>query len=343
MVTDERLQGAIARCFRACQQLLSVLQERVVGQNQLIEQVLTAFLAQGHVLVEGASGVGRSLIVSTLAKALQGTFRQIFFSPDLMAADLVGREVLLEDESTGHRRPHLEPGPIFANFVVVRDIQFALPRIQSLLMEALETGMVTVGGRPRELPRPFLVLATQNPTIQHDIHPLPYEHLDRFLFFVRVDYPSAVDEWHIARSAQAKVPDPEPLLTLADWQEFANLVDKIAYPEDLLGYTWALVRASRPRAEDSPDFVDRWVASGASTRGLVAFIRAAKARALLFGRPAVGLEDIHAVVKPILRHRITPNEAAEAQALSSDALIDMIMEAVRPDRTYRPPELPAEK
>ncbi|MCS7238292.1 MAG: MoxR family ATPase [Thermoguttaceae bacterium] len=339
MVVEADLQAAINRCYEACQRLVAILRERVVGQTQLIEQVLTAFLAQGHVLVEGASGVGRSLIVSTLAKALQGSFRQIFLSPDLVAADLVGREVLIEDQTTGQRRPHLEPGPIFANFVVVRDIQFALPRIQSLLMEALETGMVTVAGRQRELPRPFLVLATQNPAIQHEIHPLPYEHLDRFLFFVKADYPSAADEWRIARSAQAKVRDPEPLLTLAEWQDFADLVDKIVYPERLLGYTWALVRASRPRAADSPDFVDRWIASGASTRGLVAFVRAAKARALLCGRAAVGLEDIQAVVKPILRHRITPNEAAEAQALSSDALIDMIMEAVRPDRTYPPPEL----
>lgn len=339
MNQEMELERAIRRCAQACQQLSLVIEERVVGQSALVEQVLIAFLARGHILVEGASGIGRGLIVSTLAKALQGSFRQIFLTPDLVAADLVGRELLVEEAGTGQRRPQLEPGPLFANFLVVRDIHFTMPRIQSLLMEALETGRVTVAGKPRDLPRPFFVLATQNPAWEQESHPLPYEHLDRFLFFVRADYPSARDEWQIARAASARCRDPEPILSASEWHQFGELVDQIDFPEDLLGYAWALVRASRPRAEDSPDFVDRWVAAGASTRGLVAFIRAAKARALLRGRKAVALEDIHAVVKPTLRHRIAPNEAAQAQALSSDALIDMIMEAVPPDRSYAPPDL----
>ncbi len=339
MFPESALENAIERCATTCQRLATLIGERVLGQSALIEQVLTACLAQGHILVEGASGVGRGLIVATLAKAIQGSFRQIFLTPDLVAVDLVGREVFVEELDTGQRRPQLEPGPIFANFVVVRDIHFTMPRIQSLLMEALETGRVTVGGKPRELPRPFFVLATQNPAMEQEVHPLSYEHLDRFLFFVKADYPSAIDEWRIAQAVSGKLPDPEPILTVGEWQHFGKLVDQIRFPEDLLGYAWALVRASRPRAADSPDFVDRWVAAGASTRGLVAFVRAAKARALLCGRGSVALEDVHAVVKPTLRHRIAPNEAAQAQALSSDALIDMIMEAVPPGRLYPPPDL----
>jgi MoxR-like ATPase len=326
------------KCGELCRQLSELIGQRVIGQQQLIEQVLTAFLAGGHVLVEGATGIGRASIVATLAQALQGTFRQVYLTPDLVPADLVGREVLIEDLSTGQRRPQLEPGPLFANFLVVRDIPFALPRIQSLLMEAMESGRVTVSGKPRELPQPFFVLATQNPALQEDIHPLPTEHLDRFLFFLKADYPAAGAEWQIARAAVLRHPNPQPILDLERWPNFPGLVDQIGFPEQLLGYAWALVRASRPRADDSPDFVDRWVAAGVSTRGLVALIRAAKARALLRGRTSVELDDIQAVVKPALRHRILPNEAAQALALSSDALIDMIMEAVPPNRNYAPPE-----
>jgi MoxR-like ATPase len=338
MSGDKYSEEDIRQCHELCRQLSNLIAQRVIGQEELIDQILTAFLAGGHVLVEGATGIGRGLIVATLAKALHGSFRQVYFTPDLTPADLVGREVFIEDVTSGQRRPQLEPGPIFANFLVVRDIPCALPRIQSLLMEAMESGQVTVAGRLRDLPRPFFVLATQNPAVQEETHPLPLEHLDRFLFFLKAEYPSAADEWRIARSAAERPPDLNPILEVEKWSSLSGLVDQIDFPESLLGYAWALVRASRPRASDSPDFVDRWIASGASTRGLLALIRATRARALLRGRRSVELEDIHAVVKPVLRHRISPNEAAQAQAITSDALIDMIMEAVPPNRRYAPPQ-----
>ncbi len=336
--SGKELESAIEACHAHCQRILEEVNCWVIGRRSLIEQLLIAFLARGHVLIEGVPGIGKSLIVQILAKISQGLFREIQLTPDLAPLDLLGREVIVEDLTSAQRRPQLEPGPLFANFLVARDINRTLPKIQALILDALEGGLVSVGSKLHNLPRPFFVLATQNPLHPEDTYPLHEAQLDRFLFFLKADYPSGAEEWEVAKRAAGAVEEVPPLVTLEEWSGYQELVDRISMEDSVLGYAWALVRASRPRAPDSPEFVDRWVAWGASTRGLIALVRAVKARALLYGRAAAQKEDVYAMAKYVLRHRIAPNEVALAQALTSDRLVEMIMESVPQDQSYAPPE-----
>ncbi|MBC7351765.1 MAG: MoxR family ATPase [Thermogutta sp.] len=330
--------AAVERCHQAYLRIREELAKVIVGQQRVIEEVLIAILARGHALLEGVPGLAKTLLVSSLAQATHLSFKRIQFTPDLMPSDVTGTDVIQEDPKTGERGYKFLPGPIFANMILADEINRTPPKTQAAMLEAMQERQVTAGGRVYPLPDPFFVLATQNPLEQEGTYPLPEAQLDRFLLYIKVDYPSAEEEWEIARRVTSGQQGTiEPLMTGEELIEFQKLVTRIPISDQVLGYAWALVRASRPGSDESPDFVTRWVAWGAGPRGLLTLLTCAKARAVLHGRYHATIGDVQAVLKPALRHRIAGNYAAQANNLTSDRLIEMLMEAVPPDAKYEKP------
>ncbi|GAB6166583.1 MoxR family ATPase [Thermostilla marina] len=335
-------KAAVERCHQAYVRICDELSKVIVGQRQVIEEILIAVLARGHALLEGVPGLAKTLLVSSLAQATHLTFRRIQFTPDLMPSDVTGTDILHEDPATGAREYKFLPGPIFANMILADEINRTPPKTQAAMLEAMQERQVTTGGVTHALPDPFFVLATQNPLEQEGTYPLPEAQLDRFLLYIKVQYPSGEEEWEIARRVTGgQMGTIEPLMGGDDLLAFQQLVTRIPVSDQVLGYAWTLVRSSRPGTPDAPDFVDRWVAWGAGPRGLLTLITCAKARAALHGRFHATMGDVQALVKPALRHRIAGNYSAQAHNLTSDGLIDMLLEAVPADRTYSRPEEPA--
>lgn len=336
MSGDDR--AAVERCHAAYQGVRDELSKVIVGQDRVIEELLIAILARGHALLEGVPGLAKTLLVSSLAEATHLSFKRIQFTPDLMPSDVTGTDIIHEDTATGQRDYKFLPGPIFANMILADEINRTPPKTQAAMLEAMQERQVSAGGKRYPLPDPFFVLATQNPLEQEGTYPLPEAQLDRFLLYIRVDYPSGAEEWEIARRVTGGMQgDISPLMSGEDLIAFQKLVTRIPVSDQVLGYAWTLVRASRPTMPDSPEFIDRWVAWGAGPRGLLTLITCAKARAALHGRFHATMGDVQALVKPALRHRIAGNYAAQAHNLTSDGLIDMLIEAVPPDRPYQPP------
>lgn len=330
--------AAVADCQQSYQRLCQELGKVIVGQTEVIEQVLIAVLARGHALLEGVPGLAKTLLVSSLAEATHLKFKRIQFTPDLMPSDVTGTEVIQEDPQTGQRHYKFLPGPLFTNLILADEINRTPPKTQAAMLEAMQERQVSAGGKTHRLPAPFFVLATQNPLEQEGTYPLPEAQLDRFLLYIKVDYPSGAEEWEIARRVtggqQGKI---EPQWTpeqIIGWQE---LVSRVPISDQVLGYAWALVRGTRPGTEDAPDFVHRWVSWGAGPRGLLTLVTCAKARAILHGRFHAGVGDIQAVLKPALRHRIAGNYGAQANNLTSDKLIDILVEQFPANRTYAKP------
>jgi MoxR-like ATPase len=330
--------AAVKRCTQAFEQLRTELAKVIVGQDQVIEQVLVAIFSRGHALLEGVPGLAKTLLVSSLAEATHLGFKRIQFTPDLMPSDVTGTEIIQEDPQTGQRGYKFLPGPIFANMILADEINRTPPKTQAAMLEAMQERQVSAGGKVQRLPDPFFVLATQNPLEQEGTYPLPEAQLDRFLLYIRVDYPSGPEEWEIARRVttgqQGKI---APIMSGSDIVEFQRLVTRVPVSDQVLGYAWTLVRASRPGTKDSLDFVDRWVAWGAGPRGVLTLVTCAKARAILHGRYHATVGDVQAIVGPALRHRIAGNYAAQANNLTSDRLIEMLLEAIPPDRAYEKP------
>ncbi len=330
--------AAVKRCKEAYDRLRTELAKVIVGQDKVIEQVLVAIFSRGHALLEGVPGLAKTLLVSSLAEATHLAFKRIQFTPDLMPSDVTGTEIIQEDPQTGHRGYHFLPGPIFANMILADEINRTPPKTQAAMLEAMQERQVSAGGKVHRLPDPFFVLATQNPLEQEGTYPLPEAQLDRFLLYIKVDYPSGPEEWEIARRVttgqQGKI---FPIMSGEDIVEYQRLVTRVPVSDQVLGYAWTLVRASRPGTKDSLDFVDRWVAWGAGPRGVLTLVTCAKARAILHGRYHATSGDIDAIVRPALRHRIAGNYAAQANNLTSDRLIEMLMEAVPADRAYEKP------
>jgi len=332
--------AAVKRCKEAYDRLRAELAKVIVGQDNVIEQVLVAIFSRGHALLEGVPGLAKTLLVSSLAEATHLAFKRIQFTPDLMPSDVTGTEIIQEDPQTGHRGYNFLPGPIFANMILADEINRTPPKTQAAMLEAMQERQVSAGGKVHRLPDPFFVLATQNPLEQEGTYPLPEAQLDRFLLYIKVDYPSGAEEWEIARRVttgqQGKI---YPIMSGEDIVEYQRLVTRVPVSDQVLGYAWTLVRASRPGTKDSLDFVDRWVAWGAGPRGGLTLVTCAKARAILQGRYHSTSGDIDAVVRPALRHRIAGNYAAQANNLTSDRLIDMLLEAVPADRAYEKPAM----
>ncbi len=333
--------AAVEQCAQAYHCLRDELAKVIVGQNDVIEQVLIAILSRGHALLEGVPGLAKTLLVSSLARALHLSFKRIQFTPDLMPSDVTGTDVIQEHLETRQREYQFLPGPLFANMILADEINRTPPKTQAAMLEAMQERQVSIGGTIHRLPDPFFVLATQNPLEQEGTYPLPEAQLDRFLLHIRVDYPSAADEWEVARRVTSgQLGEIQAVLSGDDIIGYQQLVQQIPVSDQVLGYAHALVRASRPRTVEAPDFINKWVNWGAGPRGVLTLVTCAKARALLRGRYHAAISDVQAVAKGALRHRIAPNFAAQAADVDSEKLIAMLMEKIPTDKKYARPVAP---
>ncbi len=323
---------AVAELQRARQTLEEQISRVIIGQRQIVESLLIALLAGGHCLLVGVPGLAKTLLIRTLAQALDLQYGRIQFTPDLMPSDITGTDVLEEDPQTGHKVFRFVQGPIFANIILADEINRTPPKTQAALLEAMQEHAVTASGQTMKLPEPFFVLATQNPIEQEGTYPLPEAQLDRFLFELRIDYPSIAEEEQIVRTTTAL--DQEPVESVLDGERiiaFQRLVRQVPIADHLIQYAVRLARASRPTDEVAPDYVREMVNWGAGPRASQYLALAAKARAALDGRHAVSQQDIDAVALPVLRHRIVVNFHAEAQSTNADDIARRLLEDIQPD------------
>lgn len=329
---------AVQNCAEAYGRLRTELAKVIVGQNEVIEQVIVAICARGHALLEGVPGLAKTLLVSSLAQALHLSFKRVQFTPDLMPSDITGADIIQENLETRAREYKFLPGPLFANLILADEINRTPPKTQAAMLEAMQERQISAGGAVHKLPAPFFVLATQNPLEQEGTYPLPEAQLDRFLLYIQLDYPSAAEEWDIARvvtTGQSGI--IQPVLTSDDIRTMQDLVTRVPVSDQVLGYAHALVRATRPSSKEAPEFVNRWLSWGAGPRGVLTLVTCAKARAILHGRYHATAGDVQAVLKPSLRHRIAGNYAAQAANMRNEQLLDMLIQAVPADRKYEKP------
>jgi MoxR-like ATPase len=310
------------------------LAKAIIGQQRVIREILIAFLAGGHCLLRGVPGLAKTLLIKKLAEAVDLKFNRIQFTPDLMPSDIVGAEVIEEDRATGKRVIRFIRGPIFANILLADEINRTPPKTQAALLEAMQEYQVTVSGVRFDLDRPLFVLATQNPIEQEGTYPLPEAQLDRFMFNVVIDYPSADDERRILASTTS-TEEPQ-IAVVASGEEIERVnavVREVPAAENVIDYAARLVRATRPSgpaSDGAPDFVRTWVRWGAGPRAGQALVLGAKALALLDNRAVVALDDIQAVARPVLRHRILVNFQAEADGIDADTIVSRLLDTVRP-------------
>ena len=305
------------------------IRKGIIGQDEVIEQLLITLLARGHCLLTGIPGLGKTLLVKTLAKCLSLGFKRIQFTPDLMPADVVGSEVVDEDPATGKKSFRFSAGPIFSNVVLADEINRTPPKTQASLLEAMEERQVTVSGETRPLDAPFFVLATQNPIELEGTYPLPEAQLDRFLLNPVIDYLSEEDEIKmVGETTGVQGEESQAVLTGEDILQLQNLTRQVPAPETVVSYAVAIASASRPQSESCDEWTQKRVKWGAGSRGSQALILASKARAMLDGRPNASREDVKAMAKSGLRHRILPSFFAESEGLNSDGIIDHILENV---------------
>jgi MoxR-like ATPase len=301
----------------------------IIGQTEVIDQMLIALFCQGHCVLEGVPGLAKTLMISTLAQLLSLTFRRIQFTPDLMPSDITGTEILEEDEGTGHRRMKFVTGPIFANVVLGDEINRTPPKTQAALLQAMQEYKVTVAGADYALEKPFFVLGTQNPIEQEGTYPLPEAQLDRFMFKIMVDYPSYDDELTIAETTTGEErPALEPVLSRDAILKLQHIVRKVLVGRTVAAYAVQLARATRPRSPDAPEFVKKYLTWGAGPRACQAMLLGAKARALLQGRYHVSADDIRYVAAPVLRHRLVTSFTAEADGVSADHVVEKLSEVI---------------
>ncbi len=315
-------------------QLKGEIQKVIVGQDMILEEIIVALLAGGHCLLEGVPGLAKTLMVRTLSQALHLNFHRIQFTPDLMPTDIVGTEILEEDHATGKRFFKFNKGPLFANIVLADEINRTPPKTQAALLEAMQEFEVTYGGKTYKLDRPFFILATQNPIEQSGTYPLPEAQLDRFLLYVKIGYPTQEEEVNILRSTTGnKKADVRPVLNAAEIQQLQGFVRDVSISDELVQYVTSLIRATRPDTSGN-EYVKEFVRWGSGPRAGQALILTAKSRALLKGRYAVIMEDIHAMAPPVLRHRILMNFKAEAENISSDDVTVALLKSLeRPKGT----------
>ncbi len=316
----EKLKGA----FQNIKQQLSRV---IVGQDQVIEELLIAMFSRGHCILEGVPGLAKTLMISTLAKCLSLDFSRIQFTPDLMPADITGTEVIEENRSTGAREFKFIPGPLFAHVILADEINRTPPKTQAALLEAMQERQITVGRVRHKLSDPFFVLATQNPIEQEGTYPLPEAQQDRFMFKVFVKYPSFNEEFEIARRTTAiQMEEPTPVLSGDQILELQKLVRKVPVTDHVIQYTLALVRQTRVTEPGVPKFVRDWLSWGAGPRAVQNLIIGAKARALLYGRAHVQVDDVQAMALPVLRHRILTNFTAASEGVTTDAVVKKLLE-----------------
>jgi MoxR-like ATPase len=312
--------------------ILAEIRKVIVGQDTVIDQVLMALFTGGHCLITGVPGLAKTLLIKTLAEILDLSFKRIQFTPDLMPADITGTEVL--DEEHGHRSLRFVKGPIFAQILLADEINRTPPKTQAALLEAMQEYHVTAAGRTYQLERPFFVLATQNPIELEGTYPLPEAQLDRFMFNIVVTYLAEDDEVRVVtQTTGTSAPAPSRVLNGAEILEYQQLVRQVIVADEVARYAVRLVDASRPGRQADLPFVKEWVKWGAGLRASQSLILASKARALMEGRYHVAVADIRALAHPILRHRIIPNFYAESEKVTSDIIVDRLIEAVATPRS----------
>ncbi|MFQ5603281.1 MAG: AAA family ATPase [bacterium] len=318
VAVSDLTENRVRKLMKKLTLLQQEIQKRIIGQEQTIHELLIAFIAGGHCLIEGVPGLAKTLMIRTLAEAVHLTFHRIQFTPDLMPSDIIGTEVLEEDHTTGKRFFKFNRGPVFANIILADEINRTPPKTQSALLEAMQEFEVTYGGETYPLQRPFFVLATQNPIEQAGTYPLPEAQLDRFLLNVNIDYPQEEEEFRILSSTTGSGSvDIKPVMAAEEIQKVQVLVRDVLIKDELVNYVNRLVRASRP-AQSALPYVQEWVRWGAGPRAGQAMILTAKARALLNNRFSVTMPDLQAMALPVLRHRILVNFKAEAQRIRAD-------------------------
>jgi MoxR-like ATPase len=311
------------------QQIVTELKKIIVGQDEVIGQVLTTLFVGGNSLIVGAPGLAKTLLIHTIARVLDLKFSRIQFTPDLMPSDITGTDLVQEDAVTGRRQMVFAPGPIFANIVLADEINRTPPKTQSALLEAMQEHRVTIQGRTYTLDEPFYVFATQNPIELEGTYPLPEAQLDRFMFHVIIDHPPYDEELGVVRTTTAlQNPQLERPVSGKDLVAFQELVRKVPVAEPVMRHALDIVRATRPRNPDTKDFIAKWVAFGASVRAAQYLVLGAKARALTSGRYHVSFDDIRDLAHPVLRHRIIINFHAQSEGVTTDAIVDRLLDAV---------------
>lgn len=302
----------------------------IVGQDEVIKQVLIALFCQGHCVLEGVPGLAKTLMIANIARLMSLSFGRIQFTPDLMPSDITGTEILDEEEGTGRRRMRFVKGPIFCNILLGDEINRTPPKTQAALLQAMQEYQVTTAGEHFPLEKPFLVLGTQNPIEQEGTYPLPEAQLDRFMFKILVEYPSFDEELAIAEATTSgDMPTLQPILDRAVILQLQQTVRKVLIGRSVSAYAVSLVRATRPGAAETPDFVNKYLTWGAGTRACQALLLGAKANALLDGRVHVSAEDIRYVARPVLRHRLVTSFTAESDGVTPDHIVEKLFEIVR--------------
>jgi len=327
-MTDNPIgQDAIDRLRNAREQIQTELSRVIVGQSEVIEQILISMFSRGHCLLEGVPGLAKTLMISTLAQTLNLSFSRIQFTPDLMPADITGTEIIEENKSTGARERRFLEGPIFSNIVLADEINRTPPKTQAALLEAMQERTVTVGRVRHQLSNPFFVLATQNPIEQEGTYPLPEAQQDRFMFKVFVNYPNFEDELEIARRTTARQHHTvKPVLSGEEITQLQDTIRDVPVSDHVVRYALSIVRQTRIGTEGVPEFVSQSIGWGAGPRAVQYLILGGKTRALMYGRTHVSTEDISALAKPVLRHRLAVNFAAQSDGVTSDDVIDQLIE-----------------
>ncbi len=324
---SSRDQAAIRKLADARQKLHDQLAQVIVGQTEVIDQLLISLFARSHCLLEGVPGLAKTLMISTLSRALSLRFSRIQFTPDLMPADITGTEVIEENRTTGGREFRFLEGPLFANVILADEINRTPPKTQSALLESMQERQVTVGRVRHPMADPFFVLATQNPIEQEGTYPLPEAQQDRFMFKVFVKYPNFKEEFEIARRTTAPMSDSiVPVMTGEEILEIQQLVREVPITDHVINYTLSLVRQTRVKEPGAPDFVQDWLSWGAGPRAVQFLILGGKTRALLHGRTHVSCDDIQALARPVLRHRLLVNFAAESEGITPDDVVAKLLE-----------------
>jgi MoxR-like ATPase len=315
-------------------QIVTELQKLIIGQGDTVQLVLLSLFVGGNSLVVGVPGLAKTLLIHTLARVLELKFSRIQFTPDLMPSDITGTDIIQEDATTGRRQMVFAPGPIFANIVLADEINRTPPKTQSALLEAMQEHRVTIQGRTYQLEEPFYVFATQNPIELEGTYPLPEAQLDRFMFHIVIDHPPEDEEFEVVRTTTA-ILDPkfERPVNGADLVAFQRLVRRVPVAEPVMRYALNLVRASRPKSPTAPEQIKKWAAFGASVRAAQYLVLGAKARAIISGRYHVNFEDIRALAHPVMRHRVLTNFHAQSEGITSDTLVDRLLEVVAVPRS----------
>ncbi len=325
--------------------MLAELHKVIIGQDEVIELLMQALMSRGHCLLVGVPGLAKTLLISTLAKVLKLDFSRIQFTPDLMPSDITGTDIIEEDHTTGKRVFTFVKGPLFANIILADEINRTPPKTQSSLLQAMQEYHVTAGRETYDLEPPFFVLATQNPIEQEGTYPLPEAQLDRFMFMVNVDYPSRNEERMIVKSTTMEhTAEPEAVLTGADILTLQKIVRRIPVSQHVVDYAVNLTRATRPDDGTAPEFIKQYLTWGAGPRAAQYLVLGAKSRALLHGRFNVSCEDIRGIAKPVLRHRIFTNFNADAEGVSPDKIVEMLVQTVQEPQSgeYKQTAQPAE-